>query len=96
MGRSAAALSELDRTDWGISVLPLSHSYGLTVMNAGHILGTRACLLRWFNPEAVLSAIQTFKATSMSGVPTMFLYLLNYSEADRFDTRTMRVWGRTS
>ena len=23
----------------------------------------------------------------------MFLYLLNYAEADRFDTRTMRVWG---
>jgi long-chain acyl-CoA synthetase len=52
--RSAAALSELDRTDWGVAVLPLSHSYGLTVMNAGHILGTRACLLRWFNPEEVL------------------------------------------
>lgn len=91
--RSAAALYELDRKDWGVAVLPLSHSYGLTVMNAGHMLGTRACLLRWFNPEEVLATIQAFKATSMSGVPTMFLYLLNYSEADRFDTRTMRVWG---
>src|SRR5262245_58770833 len=91
--RSAAALYELDRNDWGVAVLPLSHSYGLTVMNAGHLLGTRACLIRWFNPEEVLSTIETFRATSMSGVPTMFLYLLNYPDADRFDTRSMRLWG---
>src|SRR5206468_10349761 len=46
--RASARLSELDRAEWAVGVLPLSHSYGLTVMNAGHILGTRAALLRWF------------------------------------------------
>jgi long-chain acyl-CoA synthetase len=76
-----------------VAVLPLSHSYGLTVMNAGHILGTRAALLRWFHPEAVLQAIQKFRAVSMSAVPTMLVYLLNYPDADRFDTSSMRVWG---
>ncbi len=91
--RSAASLWELEREDWAVGVLPLSHSYGLTVMNAGHLLGTRAALLRWFNPEEVLQTIQTFKAVSMSGVPTMFVYLLNYPEAGRFDTSSMRVWG---
>ena len=49
--RAAASLYELDRTEWALMVLPLSHSYGLTVMNAGHILGTKGVLLRWFNPE---------------------------------------------
>jgi long-chain acyl-CoA synthetase len=91
--RAAASLHELPREDWSVGVLPLSHSYGLTLMNAGHILGTRAALLRWFHPEAVLQTIQDFKAISMSAVPTMLLYLLNYPEADRFDTSTMRVWG---
>ena len=91
--RSAAQLYELDRQDWAVAVLPLSHSYGLTVMNAGHILGTRAALLRWFNPEEVLKTIQAFKATSMSGVPTMFVYLLNYPHATSYDTSSMRVWG---
>jgi len=76
-----------------VAVLPLSHSYGLTVMNAGHILGTRAALLRWFHPEAVLQAIQEFKAVSMSAVPTMLIYLLNYPDAQRFDTSSMRAWG---
>jgi long-chain acyl-CoA synthetase len=91
--RAAAALHELEREDWAVSVLPLSHSYGLTVMNAGHILGSRAALLRWFNPEEVLRTIQQFRAVSMSAVPTMLFYLLNFPDAERFDTGSMRVWG---
>ncbi len=91
--RSAASLYELDRQEWALAVLPLSHSYGLTMMNAGNVLGTRAVLLRWFNPEAVLDAIQEYRAQSMSGVPTMYVYLLNYPDAGRFDTSSMRVWG---
>jgi long-chain acyl-CoA synthetase len=91
--RAAASLHELGREDWAVAVLPLSHSYGLTVMNAGHILGSRAALLRWFQPEAVLRTIEEFRAVSMSAVPTMLVYLLNYPDANRFDTRSMRVWG---
>lgn len=91
--RASASLFELDRERWSVGVLPLSHSYGLTVMNAGHILGTRSALLRWFNPEEVLKTIQEFRAEAMSGVPTMFVYLLNYPGASAYDTSTMRVWG---
>ncbi|HBH01505.1 MAG TPA: long-chain fatty acid--CoA ligase [Candidatus Rokubacteria bacterium] len=91
--RAAANLYELDRTAWALGVLPLSHSYGLTVMNAGNILGTRAVLLRWFNPEGVLEAIARFRVQSMSAVPTMLVYLLHYPDADRFDTSSMRLWG---
>ncbi len=91
--RSAASLFELDRTQWALSVLPLSHSYGLTMMNAGNILGTRAVLLRWFTPELALEAIQRYRTQQMAGVPTMYVYLLNDPEADRFDTSSMRLWG---
>jgi long-chain acyl-CoA synthetase len=91
--RASASLYELDREAWGVGVLPLSHSYGLTVMNAGHILGTRGALLRWFNPEEVLKTIQEFRAETMSGVPTMFVYLLHYPNASRYDTSSMRLWG---
>src|SRR5262249_59194243 len=41
----------------------------------------------------VLGTIEAFRATGMSGVPTMFVYLLNYPDAGRFDTRSMRAWG---
>jgi long-chain acyl-CoA synthetase len=91
--RAAASVYELDRRQWALAALPLSHSYGLTLMNAGNVLGTRAVLLRWFTPEAVLTAIQQYRVQAMSGVPTMFVYLLNYPDADRFDTSSMRVWG---
>ncbi|MBI1736856.1 MAG: long-chain fatty acid--CoA ligase [Candidatus Rokubacteria bacterium] len=91
--RSAASLYELDREAWNLAVLPLSHSYGLTVMNAGNILGTRGVLLRWFNPELVLETIQQYRVQSMAGVPTMFVYLLQYPDTDRFDTSSMRSWG---
>jgi long-chain acyl-CoA synthetase len=91
--RSAASLYELDRERWALAVLPLSHSYGLTLANASAILGTRAVLLRWFNPELVLETIQRYRVQQMAGVPTMYVYLLNYPDAGRFDTTSMRVWG---
>ena len=91
--RAAASLYELDRREWALMVLPLSHSYGLTVMNAGHVLGTRGVLLRWFNPELVLETIQRFRVQSMSAVPTMLVYLLHAPDAGRFDTSSMRLWG---
>ena len=91
--RSAAALYELDRERWALGVLPLSHSYGLTLMNAGNILGTRAVLLRWFTPELVLQTIERYRVQSMAGVPTMYVYLLNYPDADRFDTSSVLLWG---
>jgi long-chain acyl-CoA synthetase len=91
--RNAASLSELDREAWNLAVLPLSHSYGLTVMNAGHILGTRGVLLRWFNPELVLETIQQYRVQAMAGVPTMYVYLLQYPGGDAFDTSSMKSWG---
>jgi long-chain acyl-CoA synthetase len=91
--RAAASIYELDRERWNLAVLPLSHSYGLVIMNAGNILGTKSVLLRWFNPEAVLDAITRFRAQAMAGVPTMYVYLLNYPGAERFDTSSMRSWG---
>ncbi|MGH7392165.1 MAG: long-chain-fatty-acid--CoA ligase [Candidatus Rokuibacteriota bacterium] len=91
--RAAASLYELDRGRWALAVLPLSHSYGLTLANASAILGTRAVLLRWFNPELVLETIERYRVQQMAGVPTMYVYLLNYPDAGRFDTSSMRVWG---
>ena len=90
---AAASISELDRERWNLAVLPLSHSYGLVMLNAGNVLGAKTVLLRWFNPEAALDAISRFRVQAMAGVPTMYIYLLNYAGADRFDTSSMRSWG---
>jgi long-chain acyl-CoA synthetase len=50
-------------------------------------------LLRWFNPELVLESIERHRVQQMAGVPTMFVYLLNFPEAGRFDTSSMKFWG---
>ena len=63
-------------------------------------LGIERCLLsvgpglpeddgkRW-----VLETIQRYRVQQMAGVPTMFVYLLNYPEAGGFDTSSMKLWG---
>jgi long-chain acyl-CoA synthetase len=91
--RAAASLYELDRTQWALVTLPLSHAYGLMVMNSGLVLGTRAVLLRWFQPELVLETIQAYRVHTMSAVPTMLTYLLHYPDGQRFDTSSVRAWG---
>jgi long-chain acyl-CoA synthetase len=91
--RSAASLYELDREAWSLAILPLSHSYGLTLLHSGHLLGTRAVLLRWFTPRLVLETIEQYRVQSMAGVPTMFVYLLQYPETETFDTSSVKLWG---
>jgi long-chain acyl-CoA synthetase len=73
-------------------VLPLAHTFGLSVLISGYLFGARAVLLRWFNPEAAFELIQRHKVKSMSGVPTMFVYMLMHPNADKYDTSSVKRW----
>jgi len=75
-----------------LSVLPLSHSYGLGLLVGGYLVKGKGVLLRWFNLEEVFRAIEEYKIQDMAGVPTMFIYMLHYPEADKYDTSSMRRW----
>jgi len=72
--------------------LPLSHSYGITAMNAAYVRGLGAVLLKWFSPAETLKAIEKHRLRGMTGVPTMFNYLLNFPGAEDYDTSSMREW----
>jgi len=91
-GRDTAGDS--DRGNVSLSVLPLSHSYGLGLLVGGWVNETtgRAVLLRWFDLEKVFQAIEKYKINTMAGVPTMFLYMLHYPDADKYDTSSMEFW----
>lgn len=89
---SRASSPVKDRRDVGLLVLPLAHSFGLGVLVGGYLAGGKAILLRWFDPEAVLRAIQEHRVQAMAGVPTMFVYLLAHPRAREFDTSTMERW----
>jgi len=74
-------------------VLPLAHTYGLSVLLAGYLFGSRGVLMRWFNPEGALELIQRHKVKLMAGVPTMYVYMLMHPNADRYDTSSVTRWG---
>ena len=87
-------LPETDDLQTALSVLPLSHSYGLGVAVGGYISRSKgkSVLLSWFDLEAVFGSIEKYRVDNMAGVPTMFIYMLNYPEADKYDVSSMKYW----
>jgi len=71
--------------DVDITVLPLFHIFGMTVMmNAGAYTGRTSVLIPRFDAETVFAAMQKHKVTIFAGVPTMYWGLLNYTDP-KFD-----------
>lgn len=74
-------------------VLPLSHIYGVLVMNAGYRVGTVSRILRFFDPTRTLETIQDFRVQRMAVVPTMLTYLINHPEREKYDTSSLELVG---
>jgi long-chain acyl-CoA synthetase len=67
-----------ESADIFVVALPLFHIFGMTCqLNSGIYKGATLILIPRFDAEAVFEAMQTHKATSFSGVPTMYWALLN-------------------
>jgi long-chain acyl-CoA synthetase len=84
--------------DTVVTPLPCAHVYGNVVMNGAFLCGMTLVLLERFNEAEALSAIQNYKATMFEGVPTMYMYLLNCSELDKYDLSSLTrctVGGQT-
>jgi len=90
---NAVAASETQRytrEDVALFVLPLAHSYGLTLMNVGQLYGMKGVLLPWFEAGEALRLIEKHRVTNLAGVPTMFHMLLNHPDADVRDTSSLK------
>jgi len=84
--------AEAHKGDITILCLPLAHSFGVVVMNAGALSPYKesfGVLLSWFDPEEVLRLIEKYRATNFIGVPTMYQILLNHPAADKYDTSSL-------
>ncbi|MBO8179423.1 MAG: long-chain fatty acid--CoA ligase [Archaeoglobus sp.] len=78
--------------DVGIGMLPVFHSYGMTMMNVGILVG--ATIIPMPDPRnypMVLQAIQTFRVTTLSAVPTMYIGMLKLIEQNGYDLSSLRV-----
>jgi len=85
-------------SDVVVTALPCSHVYGNVVMNGAFLCGYSLVLLERFDPEAVLTAIERYRATLFEGVPTMYYYLLGSSELGKRDLSSLTrasVGGQT-
>jgi long-chain acyl-CoA synthetase len=71
--------------------LPLFHIFGQTVMqNAPIAVGGTVVLLPRFEPKAAFDLMESHRVNFFGGVPTMYLALLNYPEADQYDLSGLR------
>jgi long-chain acyl-CoA synthetase len=78
-------LMETGPDDVALTVLPLFHIFGMTVMmNASLYRARTSVLLPRFDAEMVFDAMQKHGVTMFSGVPTMYWGLLNYTDS-KFD-----------
>jgi long-chain acyl-CoA synthetase len=75
----------------GLFVLPLSHSFGLAVSLTGTIFSSRSVIMKWFNPELALKHIQEFRVSNFSGVPAMYIMMLNHPDFDKYDLSSLQA-----
>jgi long-chain acyl-CoA synthetase len=83
---------EAEKAEITILCLPLAHSFGVVVMNAGAVSAFQesfGVLLTWFDPEEVFRLIEKHRASNFIGVPTMYQILLNHPAADKYDTSSL-------
>jgi len=74
------------------AALPLFHSFGQTcAMNLAIYAGATLSMLPHFAPQAALEMFQRDRVTLFAGVPTMYFYLLNFPEADKYDLSALRL-----
>lgn len=81
-----------DATGTTVGVLPLFHSYAMTVVMNGTLLrGGRMVLLPRFEAKAVLKAIARYRPDQLPGVPTLYNALVSHPDVGRYDLRSIRA-----
>lgn len=73
-----------------ISSLPCTHVYGNAIIHACFMVGGRLFMMRRFDSDQVLDAIERERATMFEGVPTMYFNLLAHPRLPEVDTSSLR------
>jgi long-chain acyl-CoA synthetase len=67
--------------------------YGIGSMNASYVRGAGlAIILPTFDVGKMFEAIEKHQANLVAAVPTMYVYMLLYPEAEKYDLSSMRWW----
>jgi long-chain acyl-CoA synthetase len=93
-----ALMHQRSDRDTVVTALPCPHVYGNVVMSGAVQSGMTLVLHPSFDEKTILQSIQEHRATLFEGVPTMFMFLLNYPDLDAYDLSSLRcctVGGQT-
>lgn len=88
--RSTASSIRVTRDEVALSALPLSHSYGLTISVIPWLCGLTTILMRWFDAGKIFEETERHHIRTMTGVPAMFIQLLNHPKAPQFNVRSWK------
>src|SRR5207244_10217471 len=75
-------IAELDRDSLGLGVMPMAHAAGMVGWVVAMKHGSRALIMRWFDPELFCKLVQEHKVATTGLVPTMAALLLNQPDVD--------------
>lgn len=73
-----------------LMLLPMSHVYGMMLMNISVVLGGQTVLLAVFEPEKVLQAIEEFRIERCSLVPAMQVALIHHPTREKYDLSSLK------
>lgn len=88
--RSMVTSNRVTRDEVALSSLPLSHAYGMTTSFAAWMVGVPTVLMRWFDAEQTFVYTERFHVRTMTGVPAMFIQLLNHPKAPQYNVRSWK------
>jgi long-chain acyl-CoA synthetase len=77
----------------GMQVLPLSHIYGVLMMNLGARMGNSGRILKHFDAGKVLATIEELRVQRLSLVPTMLTLLINHPDREKYDVSSLEAVG---
>ncbi len=92
-GRFVVRAQNMDETDRLCIPLPLYHCFGMVMGSLGCVTTGSAMVFpsEGFDPESCLQAISDEKCTSVYGVPTMFVGMLQHPKFKSFDFSALRT-----
>lgn len=71
--------------------LPLSHVYGVLIMNLCNRWGWTSVLMPHFETKKAFELIEKYKANRISVTPTMLVYMINFPERTKYDTSSLTM-----
>lgn len=91
-GKSIGDRKALSERDIECIPVPLFHCFGCVLgMTSCLTHGSAMVVIERFSAKAVMAAVQQEKCTSLLGVPTMFIAMLNDEDFHRYDFSSLRT-----